>query len=229
MASKVSYKKLVLLLLCGIAGCIFMGGSDYLMIYGNTAFEGELAWLTLGAAEIPAGRNALALAMAFPAVIFYALGLLAVRFFINEEKDRKNYSVLTVIGMTPWLCLHLFYIMILFAFGFLMQRGDSETAYILCEAMFGQFSWLVMAGEIIMLLPFIYLIVLMLKLRTVFKKAMALNNPVLIFVILKILTMLMPDAPFRLAFTNGLMSEAMLIWFIVFVTACPKNLFTEES
>lgn len=32
--------------------------------------------------------------------------------------------------------------------------------------------------------------------------------------VLKLLTMLMPDSAFRLAFTNGLMSESMLIWFV---------------
>ena len=31
--------------------------------------------------------------------------------------------------------------------------------------------------------------------------------------VLKLLTLLMPDVPFWLAFTNGLMSESMALWF----------------
>lgn len=34
------------------------------------------------------------------------------------------------------------------------------------------------------------------------------------YVFLKLLTMLIPDSTFRLAFTNGLMSESMLLWFV---------------
>ena len=57
------------------------------------------------------------------------------------------------------IALHLFYIMILYAF-----------------------SWVPLVSEILMLPPFLY-------------KSM------------------MPDGPFRIGFTNGLMSESMIIWF----------------
>ena len=42
------------------------------------------------------------------------------------------------------------------------------------------------------------------------------------YLILKGLTMLLPDSPFRLAFTNGLMSEAMALWFLGFLLAGRK-------
>ena len=32
--------------------------------------------------------------------------------FIKEEKERKIYHYLNAFGLTPWMCLHLFYIMI---------------------------------------------------------------------------------------------------------------------
>ena len=57
MKSKVSERSLLLSLLGGILGCLLMGGSDWLMIYGDTAFEGQLAWLTVGVAQIPAWRT----------------------------------------------------------------------------------------------------------------------------------------------------------------------------
>ena len=217
MDFKVSRKKLIILLLLGALGCILLGSSDWLMIYGSTAYEGELAWLTQGVAQIPSGRNAAALALSFPAVILYSFGLFALRYYIVQSKERKNYCFLTALGMTPWLALHLFYIMILYAFAHLMKSGHEETAYFICEAMFAHFSWVVILSEVLMLLPFLYLVILILRRKTVFGKAMALNNPLILYIVLKLITLLMPDLPFRLAFTNGLMSEAMLIWFIIFI------------
>ncbi|MFR0733479.1 MAG: hypothetical protein ACLSHU_04060 [Oscillospiraceae bacterium] len=41
------------------------------------------------------------------------------------------------------------------------------------------------------------------------------SNPLIFYLLLKLITLLMPDCPFRLAFTNGLMSESMMIWFAV--------------
>ena len=209
-------------LLCGLLGCLLMGGSDWLMIYGDTAYEGSLAWLTLGVAQIPPERNALALLLAFPAVVLYAVALFAVRVFFTQEGDRKWYSALTALGLTPWLCLHLFYVMILYAFGWLQSSGQTELSYALCEAMFGQFSWVVLVAEVLMLLPFLFLLVQVFRGRSVFPRVMGLNNPLLLYVVLKLLTGLMPDVPARLAFTNGLMSEAMFLWFLVFLGTLGK-------
>ena len=41
-----------------------------------------------------------------------------------------------------------------------------------------------------------------------------------------VIALLMPDCPFRLAFTNGLMSESMMIWFAVMAlwsARCPAG------
>ena len=118
-------------------------------------------------------------------------------------------------GMTPWLCLHLFYIMILFLFAWMMKQGENGLAYEACEALFAQFSWVVIVGEALILLPFLYLFYLMIKKRSVFSKWMCLNNPLLIYLILKVLTGFIPEMPWKLAFINGLMSESMIIFFIV--------------
>ena len=53
----------------------------------------------------------------------------------------------------------------------------------------------------------------MLRERSIFPKWMVLSNPLVFYGVLKLLTLLMPDVPFRLAFTNGLMSESMALWF----------------
>ena len=222
MEKKISNKKLSIMFAVGILGCILMAVSDWLMIWGNTAFEGNLAWLTLGAAKIPEWRNALAMGFAFPAVIFYAAGLLNMSYLIKNHKDKMIYSALTAIGFTPWLCIHLLYTMILFTFSFIYNKINVEMSYEVCEAMFNHFTFVVMLGQIIMLLPFIYLFVITLQKKTIFPKWMCINNPLLIYVVLKAITMLLPDNAFRLAFTNGLMSEAMLIWFIFYIVFLPR-------
>ncbi len=50
---------------------------------------------------------------------------------------------------------------------------------------------------------------------TAFPKPFAFTNVLIFFGLLKGVTMLMPDNAFRLAFTNGLMSESMIIWFAI--------------
>ena len=222
MGKKLSNKKLSMMFAVGILGCILMAASDWLMIWGDTAFEGNLAWLTLGVAKIPEWRNALAMGFAFPAVILYAVGLLNMSYLIKDHKDKMIYSALTAIGFTPWLCIHLLYTMILFGFSFIYNSVSADLAYEVCEAMFSQFTFVVLLGQVIMLLPFIYLFVITLRKKTVFPKWMCINNPLIIYVVLKAITMIMPDTAFRLAFTNGLMSEAMLIWFIIYIALLPK-------
>lgn len=100
---------------------------------------------------------------------------------------------------------------------------QSEIAYMICEAMYNQYSWMIIVSDVIMILPYIYLLVKNLSGQTVFSKIMALNNPVIIFVGLKLITNLMPTSAFKLTFTNGLMSEAMFVWFIVYILFLIKH------
>ncbi len=49
--------------------------------------------------------------------------------------------------------------------------------------------------------------------ETVFPKGMAFTNVLILFALLKGLSLAMPVSAFRLGFTNGLMSESMILWF----------------
>ena len=64
-----------------------------------------------------------------------------------------------------------------------------------------------------MLPVFLYWFYLQIRGKTVFPRWMAFTNVLVIFALLKGLSLLMPVTAFRLGFTNGLMSESMLIWF----------------
>ena len=220
-------KKTVILMICGLVGCVCMGASDWLMIFGDATYEGELAWLTVGVSQMEPWRTSVALFFAFPAVVFYAIGLFGIKNFISDEVAKRRYSALTVVGMTPWLCLHLFYVMILFLFGWMTAQGHADLAFSACEALFAQFSWIVIVGEIFMGAPFIYLLVITAQEKTVFPRWMLLNNPIIIMVVLKFVAVSMGTTAFGLAFTNGLMSESMFVWFAVYAGYAwtHKNIF----
>ena len=67
------------------------------------------------------GKRGLTLAMflAFPGIICYGIALFYLEKFIRKEKERKIYHYLNDFGLTPWMCLHLFYIMILYLYAWM--------------------------------------------------------------------------------------------------------------
>lgn len=200
-------------LLCGILGCLCYGGGDWLMMYGNPAYHGTLSWLTEGIAVIPQGRYNVAMALAFPGIILYGIALFAVEGYIKEEKHRRIYHWLNAFGLTPWIALHLFYVMILTLFAWMNGNGYATEALPVCEGLFSRLSWLVPVSEALMLPVFLYWFWLQLRGKTVFPKGMAFTNVLIIFALLKGLSLAMPASAFRLGFTNGLMSESMILWF----------------
>lgn len=206
-------RKINLSLLCGILGCICMGAGDWLMLYGNTTHRGNLFWLTEGAAQITSWRNGFAMALSFPGILFYGIALFTIAAYLKNVKQRKIYHYLTAFSLTPWLALHLFYIMILYAFAWMSGNGYEAAALPVSEALFAHLSWIVIVSEALMLPPYIYWLWTLVRGMSIFPRRMALSNPLLFYVLLKLLTMLMPDGAIHLAFTNGLMSESMLIWF----------------
>ena len=76
-----------------------------------------------------------------------------------------------------------------------------------------QLSWFIPISEALMLPVFLYWFYLQIKGKTVFPRWMAFTNVLGIFALLKGISLLMPVSAFRLGFTNGLMSESMVIWF----------------
>lgn len=200
-------------LLCGILGCLCYGGGDWLMMYGDPAVCGSLVWLTRGVAAIPQWRYNLAMALAFPGIILYGAALFAAGGYIRGERERQIYHYLNAFGLTPWIALHLFYVMILVLFSWMNRNGYADDAVTVCEGLYSQLAWLVPASESMMLPVFICWFWLQITGKTVFPRWMAFTNVLLIFAALKGLTLLMPSSAFRLGFTNGLMSESMILWF----------------
>lgn len=221
MEDQISEKRFICLLLLGMLGSALMAASDWLMIYGDPGFTGALPWLTAGVAQVSPFRNAFAMAIAFPAVIFCCFGLFSVRYFL-KGRQRKTYCALTAAGITPWLCLHLFYIMIFFLFSWLNAQGESMLCHTACEAVFAQFHWIIPVGEGIMVLPYIYLLCLTATGKTRLPKQAVLNNPLFLFAASAVKCFL-PESAWKLAYTNGMMSLAVFVWFFIYIPLIRKN------
>ena len=217
-------KKIKIALLCGMLGCVLMGTGDWLMLYGDPTATGAAFWLTEGAAQIPAWRNALSMAAAFPAVVFYGIGLFGIGDLLLGEKQRKIWFIMTAFGLTPWLCIHLFVVGALYLFAWLRGSAWAMAAQPCAEAFRSQFGWVVFISYPFMLPPYFYWGWQLFKKKSVFPKWMALSNPIMFYLVLKGISLLMPVSAFRLAFTNGLMSEAMFLWFAFML---PWNSFGE--
>lgn len=216
-------RKNTIAIICGILGCLCFGGGDWLMMYGDTTYSGNLYWLTNGVADIAAWRNSLAMLLAFPGIILYGIALFSIAGYFKAEKHKKIYRTMTAFSLTPWLCLHIFYIIILYAFSFMMNNGYSDAALLVCEAAFEHLSWVVMLSEAFMLPPFVYIFYLAIRNKIVFSKWFAFANPLIIYAILYAVKSIMPDSPFRIGFTNGLMSESMIIWFGLMLTQVKRS------
>lgn len=200
-------------LLCGLLGCFCYSGGDWLMMYGDPKCRGALSWLTEGVAAIPQWRYNLAMALTFPGIILYGIALFAVERYIHGEKERGVYHYLNAFGLTPWIALHLFYAMILTLFSWMNGNGYAAEAIAICEGLFHSLSWLIPVSEALMLPVFLYWFLLQIRGKTVSPQWMAFTNVLIIFGLLKGLTLLTPVSAFRLGFTNGLMSESMALWF----------------
>ena len=202
-------------LISGVLGCFCFGGGDWLMMYGDPTFAGKLKWLTIGTAAIPQWRYILAMTLAFPGIILYGAALFGVQEYITDEKKKRIYHYLNAFGLTPWITLHLIYVVILSLFAWLNNNGFSDDALLICESLFDIFSWLIPVCEGLMLPVFLYWFYLQITGNTIFKKGMAFTNVLVIFGILKGISVMMPESGFKLGFTNGLMSESMIIWFLL--------------
>ncbi|MCR5098402.1 MAG: hypothetical protein K6B14_05585 [Lachnospiraceae bacterium] len=200
-------------LICGVFGCLCYGSGDWLMMYGDPSHMGKLIWLSVGTAQIPQWRYVLAMALAFPGIILYGIALFAVQGYIRDEKHKRIYHYLNAFGLTPWIALHLIYVVILSLFAWLNNNGFSGDAITICEALYGNFSWLIPVSEALMLPVFLYWFYLQITSSTAFRKRMAFTNVLVIFAVLKIIASFIPVSAFRLGFINGLMSESMIIWF----------------
>ena len=183
------------------------------MLYGSPAHAGNLFWLTDGVQHIAQWRYNLAMALAFPGIILYGIALFAVQDFIRKKRHQRVYHYLNAFGLTPWIALHLFYSMILCLFTWMNAHGYAAEALAVCEGLYGQLSWVILISEALMLPVFLYWFYLQITGKTEFPRWMAFTNVLIIFGLLKAVSMLMPESAFRLGFTNGLMSESMLIWF----------------
>ncbi|MBE7005407.1 MAG: hypothetical protein E7425_14215 [Ruminococcaceae bacterium] len=198
--------KRIAALVCGLLGCLCFGAGDWLMLYGDPAYTGKVYWLTEGVRHIPQWRFDISMALALPGIVLYGIALFAVQDYIKSERERTIYHYLNAFGLTPWLALHLFVVMVLCLWSF---SGDLALATELRDRL----NWFVFASEAMMLPVFLYWFYLQISGRTVFPKWFAWTSVLVFYALLSGVKTLLPVSAFRLGFTNGLMSESMILWF----------------
>ena len=99
---------------------------------------------------------------------------------------------MTAFGLTPWIALHLFYIMILYAFSWMSTGSYAEAALPLGEVLFAHFSWVPLVSEILLLPPLLYWFYLQIRQNTVFPKGMAFTNIFVIYFLMYGIKSMMP-------------------------------------
>lgn len=62
---------------------------------------------------------------------------------------------------------------------------------------------------------FLYWFYVVVSGKTKLPRWMAVGNVLVFYLLLYIVKCLLPDTPFRLGFTNGLMSESMFLFFVI--------------
>ena len=130
-------------------------------------------------------------------------------------KGEKIYHYLNAFGLPPWMCLHLFYIMILYLYTWMTGYGYADAALPACEALFDHLSWVIIVSEVVMLPVFLYWFYVVVRGKTTLPRWMAAGNVLVFYCILAGIKAILPDTAFRLGFTNGLMSESMIFFFIL--------------
>ena len=96
--------------------------------------------------------------------------------------------------------------LILTLFAWLNRNGFADDAAAICEGLYAPLSSL-------MVPVFVWWFWLQISGKTIFPRWMAFTNVLIIFGVLKSVSLLIPVSAFRLGFTNGLMSESMIVWF----------------
>ena len=111
--------------------------------------------------------------------------------------------------------MHLFYIMILYLYTWMTGYGYADAALPACEALFDHLSWVIIVSEVVMLPVFLYWFYVVVRGKTTLPRWMAAGNVLVFYCILSAIKTILPDTAFRLGFTNGLMSESMIFFFIL--------------
>lgn len=216
-------RRAVLSLGTGLAGAVLIVLSDWLMIFGDAAYDGELFWLTEGVKNIPAWRSTLALVIFLPGVIFCAGALFSLEPWLKPGKRRAWWRYLTAYSLIPWLALHLLFMLILFLYAWLSQNGFAAAALPACTALFRHFYWLIPAGSLLIVLPFGFWLLCVLRGQSFLPRPWAAANPLIFFLLLVPLRLFLPQSPWRPALANSLMSLALFFFFLALLWAARRQ------
>jgi len=205
------------LIIVGMLGSILYATSDWIMMYGDpTSLSAKSSWFTKGTAQISDWRYILAMILSYPGTILYAIGLFSFERYIPQEKHKKMFHCLNIINLTTWMTLHLIFIIIIYAFHFMMTNGYSDVAIPISEALYTHFSWILPMSFLYMFPFFIYFFILIVTGRTTFKRKMGFAYMFPIAIISFIIAGILPDSAFKKGFINAAVNQSIFISFFIF-------------
>ena len=125
---------------------------------------------------------------------------------MENKVDKKTLALAMICGILGCFCYG--------GGDWLMIYGDTTSSGELFWLTQGA-SWVIMVSEVLMLPVFLYWFYVVVRGKTTLPRWMAAGNVLVFYVVLLAVKSLLPDTPFRIGFTNGLMSESMIFFFLL--------------
>ena len=124
-------KKLSIFWGIGIFASLLMILSDWLLGYVNPSKVGDNFMILEGYSKFSLWRATVSMALATIATMLYLFPLYGIMLSISEKsiKYRKLFLVFVVIGIMPWLFIHMYYSMAIYNYSNLYNWDYKEVAY----------------------------------------------------------------------------------------------------
>lgn len=209
-------RKVLIFFSIGVLASLIMILSDWLLGYVNPIKVGDNFMILEGYSDFSLWRATASMALATIATALYLFPLYGLMLTISEKmiKYRKLFLVFAVVGIMPWLFIHMYYSMAIYNYSYLYNLGYKELAYDASAKMVDAFYINVKLLYIVMALPFLLNIIAVVRGITIFPKWLIFTNPVVIYCTYFLFNRLLPENAIVSAISMGILNEGMFIWLV---------------
>ena len=177
-----------------IAACIVMVASDYLIGFVTPGSLGQYGMVQSGWSEVAPWRPALSLFLAALAFPLYLAGLRAASRRISETdpKVAKTFLALSIVSSLGWLFIHAIFCIPQLAYKFIHDAGYPDLALALTDKILVMFTPVIAICLIWGAASFGYLMVAILRRKTMYARWVALLNPLVAMALMLLARALFP-------------------------------------
>lgn len=204
-------------ILLGIIGALLMGAGDWLLGYVDpTPVAGApWDWLKTGYTEgFALWRPMVAMALGGLAILFYLPAMWSMSKIFREETCRRKNGWMMVAGLFGWPMIHNFFGAVSCLYAWACARSGVTFAGEAVAALREAMAPGVMLWYVVMVVPFLVHIVDILRGKSYYSRKIALAHPLVWYLVICLISALLPAS----LFANGLytfsMNGAMLVWFL---------------